>query len=105
LNVVLHLLVRAVLLAVGLVFAGLVACLFVLMLVFWACAAAWGKLTGRPVARFSTRIDPRSAFDEMMRRAPPAREGSRTPRADAAAGVPRRIAEEATDVEAREPRP
>jgi hypothetical protein len=103
LNVVLVLLVRAVLLAAGLVVAALAACLFVLLLALWGAGALWGRLTGRPVARFTTRMGPRSVFEEMMRRAPRPRDESRTPRADAACGVPRRIGE-VTDVEAREPR-
>ena len=102
-NIVLVLLLRAVLLAAGLVVAALAACLFLILLALWGAGALWGKLTGRPVARFTTRMGPRSVFEEMMRRAPRPREESRTPRADAAGGVPRRIGE-VSDVEAREPK-
>ena len=97
-------LLRAFILAAGLVFAALVAVLFVLVAALWCVAALWGLLTGKPVARFTVRMGPRSAFDAMRRRAPAAGERSRTPRADAAAGVPGRIAADVTDVQARESR-
>ena len=90
-------LVRLLLLAAGLVVAAAVACVFVLLMALWLVRAAWCRLTGRPVSPFVMGTGPRAAFDEMMRRAQ-AQPASRTPRADAAAGV-RRPLVDVTDVE------
>jgi hypothetical protein len=76
---------RLFLLVAGLVAAGVVAVVFCLLVTAWLLRAAWARLTGRPLAPFGMRFGPRAAFDEMMRRAPPAA-ASRTPRADAATG-------------------
>jgi branched-subunit amino acid ABC-type transport system permease component len=91
-------LVRLLLLAAGLVMAAGVACVFVLLVALWFVRAAWCRLTGRPVSPFVMGTGPRAAFDEMMRRAQAREAGSRTPRADAAAGVRRPLAD-VTDVE------
>jgi hypothetical protein len=90
---------RAVLLVAGVFFALALACFFVVLLFAWALRAAWYKLTGRPVMPFAMRMGPRSAFEEMRRRAQQAQADSRTPRADSAAGVRRPIAADVTDVE------
>ncbi len=95
---ILNLVLRALLVVAGLVFAAVIACFFVFVLALWCLGALWGVVTGKPVARFTVRMGPRWAFEEMMRRAPAAREPSRTPRADAASGVPGRIGD-VTDVE------
>lgn len=75
-------LLRAVLVAAGLVFALSLAFAFVLLLAVWMLRAAWARLTGRPVAPFVMHMYPRDGFEQMYRRAAQA---SRTPRADAAA--------------------
>lgn len=90
-------LLRAVLVAAGLVFVLSLAFVFVVMAAAWGLRAVWCKLTGRPVMPFVMRMGPGRAFEEMMRRAQ-ARQGTRTPRADAATGVRRPIAD-VTDVE------
>lgn len=90
-------LLRAMLIAAGLVFALSLAVVFVVLLGLWFLRAAWCRLTGRPVTPFVMRMGPRGAFEEMMRRAQ-AQQGSRTPRADAAAPVRRPLAD-VTDVE------
>jgi len=91
------LVLRLIVLVAGLLAAAAIAFAVSLLLVFWLLRAAWGVLTGRPVAPFVMRMGPRHAFEEMMRRAP-ARDASRTPRADAAAGPRGRLAD-VTDVE------
>lgn len=91
---VLTFLLRAVLVAAGLVFALSLAFAFVLLLAVWMLRAAWAKITGRPVAPFVMHMYPRDGFEQMYRRA--AAQASRTPRADAAAG--RRVGD-VTDVE------
>jgi hypothetical protein len=93
----LNFLVRALLVAAGLVFALGLVCVFVVVLALWGLRAAWCKLTGRPVMPFVMRMSPMSGFEEMMRRAQQA-PASRTPRADAAAGVRRPLAD-VTDVQ------
>lgn len=98
----LNFLLRAVLVAAGLVFALLVAGLFGVLLAVWGVRALWAKLAGRPAHPFVMRMGPRRAFEEMMRRAPAPDEPSRTPRADAAAGVPARP-RDVTDVEPKRP--
>ncbi|MGV3570775.1 MAG: hypothetical protein ACO1PB_09250 [Ramlibacter sp.] len=91
--------IRLLLVAVGLVFAGIMACFFVLMLCIWLLGAAWNTITGKPVTPFVVRMGPRGAFEEMMRRAQAQQQpASRTPRADEAAGVRRAIGD-VTDVE------
>lgn len=92
-------LVRALLVCLGLVFAAIVACFFVLMLCVWLLGAAWNTITGKPVTPFVVRMGPRGAFEEMMRRAQSQQQPeSRTPRADEAAGLRRSIGD-VTDVE------
>ncbi len=93
---ILNILLRLVLAAAGLVFAAVVALMLLAVLSVWLLRAAWARLTGRPVAPFIVRMGPRRAFEEMVRRAAPSRP-SRTPRADAAGG-PRRPVADVTDV-------
>ena len=92
------LLLRLALLAAGLVAAAAIALLVTLLLGVWVLRAGWARLTGRPVVPFATRFGARHAFEEMMRRAPAAPGGSRTPRADAGVG-PRGGLADVTDVE------
>ena len=98
-QVLFALLLRVVLVAAGLVAAAAIALVFTLLLALWLLRTAWGALTGRRPQPFAMRFGPRQAFEEMMRRAPPAAQrASRTPRADANAGRRVRLAE-VTDVE------
>jgi flagellar biosynthesis protein FlhB len=94
----LNLILRAILLLAGLVFAASLAVAFVLLLVGWTLRAGWAKLTGRPVTPFIVRIDPRRGFERMYRGAG---QGSRTPRADSV--QPARKIPDVTDVEPRMP--
>ncbi|HWI82009.1 hypothetical protein [Ramlibacter sp.] len=91
-----NLLLRAVLVLAGLVFAASLALVVALMFALWGLRAAWARLTGRPIAPFVVRMHPFGAFDDMVRRNAPA---SRTPRADAVA--PGRPIADVTDVEAK----
>jgi hypothetical protein len=88
---------RLFLLAAGLLFAASLAVAAVLMLAVWSVRAGWAKLTGKPVAPFIVRIDPRGGFERMVRRGEPAT--TRTPRADAVRRG--RPIGDVTDVEAR----
>ena len=60
-------LLRAVVLAMGLVlFLSLLAAALVLGLA-WALRATWAKLTGRPMTPWVMRVDPRTGFSAAMR--------------------------------------
>jgi hypothetical protein len=60
-------LLRAVVLAMGLVvFLSLLAAAMLLGLV-WALRAGWARLTGRPMAPWVMRVDPRTGFHAAMR--------------------------------------
>jgi hypothetical protein len=88
-------LLRLFLLAAGLLFAVSAGLAALLMVGFWGARAVWGRLTGKPVAPFIVRIDPRRGFDAMYRGT--TGDASRTPRADSV-GAGRRISD-VTDVE------
>jgi hypothetical protein len=91
-------LVRLLLVIVGLLFAASLAVAFVLMLAAWSVRAAWARLTGKPVAPFVIRIDPRGGFERMYRQA--RRQG---PSANADSARRRPEAADVTDVEPRPP--
>ncbi len=60
-------LVRALLVAVGLVFfLSLLAAALVLALV-WGLRAVWAQITGRPIAPWTVRIDPRAGWSSVYR--------------------------------------
>jgi hypothetical protein len=89
---------KVVLVVAGLVLAASLLVALAVLLAFWLLRAAWARLTGRPVAPFVMRFDPRGGFDSMVRRAGGERYGTtRRP------GEPREIAD-ITDVEPKEPR-
>lgn len=111
---VLRLLLQVVVIAMGLVmFASLLVAVMVLALV-WALRAGWARLTGRPVAPWVMRVDPRTGFRTVFRsteRWSSGRRGAAPAAADASdeASASRRGgilpgAAEVTDVEAREVR-
>lgn len=60
---------RLLLLAAGLLLAASLAAALLLMLALWSLRAGWARLTGRPVVPFIVRLDPRSGFQRMYRRA------------------------------------
>lgn len=60
-------LVRAVLLAAGLVmFLSLLAAALVLALL-WGARALWARLTGRPITPWTMRVDPRTGWRTVYR--------------------------------------
>lgn len=83
---ILNFLLRAVLLAAGLVFAASLAVAFVLLVAAWSVRALWFKLTGRPAAPFVVRFRAAEGFRDMARRR-------------AAPIQPRRALGDVTDVE------
>ena len=59
--------VRALLVAVGLVFfLSLLVAALVLALV-WGLRALWAQITGRPIAPWTVRIDPRAGWSSVYR--------------------------------------
>lgn len=95
-------LIRLVLLALGLVFAAGLLVVMMLVVAAWGLRYAWARLTGRPVAPFVFRMDPRAGFGQVYR-------GRWQGGAPAAATAPlrpeRRELGDVTDVEAKPPRP
>ncbi|OJX35847.1 MAG: hypothetical protein BGO74_10610 [Burkholderiales bacterium 68-12] len=102
-------LVRLVLLAAGLVFfLSLLAAALVLALV-WGLRLLWARLTGRAVAPWPARIDPRTAWTTVYRSSS-RWSGARRPGADAEArsDTPAHLrplpgAEDVTDVQIKPP--
>ncbi|MDP3618920.1 MAG: hypothetical protein Q8R63_03915 [Ramlibacter sp.] len=92
---------RALLLAAGLVSAAVIALGALVVLALWLTRAGWARLTGRPASPFAFRFNPRQGFEQMYRRAQQAGGPSRTPRADSVPGT-RKIAD-VTDVEPKTP--
>lgn len=91
-------LLRLFLLAAGLLFAASLAAAFVLMLALWSLRAGWARLTGRPVVALIVRLDPRTGFQRMYRRAG---KGGAPRRPDGVALRPKLA--DVTDVEPRPP--
>lgn len=94
---VLRFLLRALLVAAGLVFAASLVAVFLVLLAAWSLRAAWARLTGRPVSPFIFHMGPRQAFTGFMHRHGQQPAASRTPRADA--GGFARGSADVTDVE------
>lgn len=90
-------LLRAALMAAGLVFALSLALVVVLATGAWLIGAAWARLTGKRVSPFVMKVNPRKGFEDIYR---PQGE-SRTPRADAVSPLRRDLG--VTDVEPRRP--
>ncbi|GAB2579857.1 hypothetical protein GCM10027034_08420 [Ramlibacter solisilvae] len=68
----LNLLLRACLLAAGLVFGAALAVAFATLLTLSLLRAGWVRLTGRPAAPLVMRMRPGAPFADMFRRAPQA---------------------------------
>lgn len=89
---------RLLLLVAGLVFAISLALAALVVLVMWGLRVLWAKLTGRPVAPFVMRFDPRGGFGRVYRHG------------GQAASAPQRSAtgagrlHDVTDVEPKSPR-
>lgn len=60
-------LIRVVLVGAGLVFAISLAVVATLVISLWGLRYAWARLTGRPVAPFVFRMDPRAGFGRVYR--------------------------------------
>jgi hypothetical protein len=83
---------RFVLLLAGLVFAISLALALAVLLLGWGLRSLWARLTGRRVAPFVMRIDPREGFGQVYRRAGGAPRGAAT------------TLDDVTDVEPKSPR-
>lgn len=56
---------RFILFCLGLVFAASLAVAVLLLAAVWGLRYGWARLTGRPVAPWVMRFDPRSGFDRF----------------------------------------
>jgi flagellar biosynthesis protein FlhB len=81
---------RLLLLIAGLVFALSLLVAMAVLMALWGMRALWGKLTGKPVQPFIMRMNPRSGFDQVFKRAQ---------RSDTQAGKSKRELHDVTDVE------
>ena len=63
---------RVILVLLGLVFAASLAVAALLLAAVWGLRYAWARLTGRPVAPWVMRFNPRSGFDRFRAAARPA---------------------------------
>jgi hypothetical protein len=68
-HIIIRFLVRALLVAAGLVFAASLIVLMLVLLALWCVRALWCKLTGQPVNPFVMRMGPRAGFDQVFRQA------------------------------------
>jgi hypothetical protein len=87
---------RLALLAAGLVFAASLMLALLVLLALWALRALWARLTGRPVAPWVLRVDPRAGWSRFYH-------ASQRPRPP---GPPAggRVLQDVTDVEPKSPR-
>jgi flagellar biosynthesis protein FlhB len=92
-NQLLTFLLRVLLIAAGLIFAASLLVVMLFLLVIWTLRALWFKLTGRAVAPFVMRINPRAGFEQVFRRAE---------RGPVASRAPRREIGDVTDVEPKQ---
>ncbi|MBI2768494.1 MAG: hypothetical protein HYX47_02625 [Burkholderiales bacterium] len=60
-------LLRLVLVAVGLVFAATLLVALAGLVALWGARSLWARVTGRPVAPFVMRVDPRGGFSRVVR--------------------------------------
>ncbi|MEI6732482.1 MAG: hypothetical protein WCK94_00860 [Comamonadaceae bacterium] len=64
----LHLLLRIALLLAGAVFVASLLLAALLMLLLWLLRSAWARLNGRPVARWTFKVDRQAVWDRFYRR-------------------------------------
>ena len=89
---------RLLLLVAGLVFTISLALAALVVLVLWGLRVLWARLTGRPVAPFVMRFDPRGGFGRVYRHGGHA--ASAPPRSAAGSAT----LHDVTDVEPKSPR-
>jgi hypothetical protein len=98
--ILLNILLRFFLFTAGVLLAASLAVAGVLMIAAWAVRAGWARLTGKPIAPFIFRIDPRTGFGHMYSRRG---QGHRAPEAQGRRPG-RHQAADVTDVAVKEPR-
>lgn len=89
---------RLLLLVAGLVFAISLALAALVVLAIWGLRVLWAKLTGKPIAPFVMRFDPRGGFGRVYRHGGQA--ASAPPRSATGVATPHDV----TDVEPKSPR-
>ena len=58
---------RVILFAAGLVFAASLLLALVLVAMLWALRAGWARITGKPVAPWVMRVNPRAGWQQVYR--------------------------------------
>lgn len=84
-------LLRILLILAGLIFAASLIIVMLVLLFFWSLRALWFKLTGRPVLPFVMRMNPRTGFEQVFKKA---QQNGMNP-----SQPPRRKLDDVTDVE------
>ncbi len=84
-------LLRILLILAGLIFAASLIIVMLVLLFSWSLRALWFKLTGRPVLPFVMRMNPRTGFEQVFKKA---QENGVNPNKP-----PRRKLDDVTDVE------
>jgi hypothetical protein len=90
------LLVRVVLLAAGLLFAGFLLVGLGFIVAAWSLRSAWARLTGRPATPFVFRVDPHAGFGRVWR--------GRAAAQDEPARAGKQASADVTDVQIKPPR-
>lgn len=93
-SIILKFLLRALLLAAGLVFALSLLVVMTVLMALWGVRALWCKLTGQPVNPFAMRMGPRAGFDQVFKQA---ERGTNSMRKVPVGGM-----DDVTDVQARD---
>lgn len=95
-----NLVLRVALFAMGLVFAASLLVVAGAVLALWGVRSTWARLTGRPIAPFVFRVDPRAGFGRVYR----AGQGTSAAQQPDAARQARTELGDVTDVEVKVPR-
>ena len=92
-------LVRAVVLAMGLVFAASLLLVVVALAFLWGLRALWAKLTGQPLSPWVMRVNPGTGWSRASQAASRWQSAAQQPKSRAAGG---RDLADVTDVQAKE---
>lgn len=92
-------LVRALVLAMGLVFAASLLLVVVALAFIWGMRALWAKLTGQPMAPWVMRVNPGTGWSRASQAASRWQSAARQPKGRTASG---RDLADVTDVQAKE---
>lgn len=92
---------RAVLVAMGLVFVASLLVVVVVLASLWALRALWARLTGRPVTPWVMRVNPGAEWNRVFRAGERGRDGAAP--GGTSPSRPGRELQDVTDVQIKEP--